>query len=195
VKVVDRILQRWRERVARGWIRPGDRVLDIGCHQGEFLDRLGQGIGPSVGFDPLARPRADDRVHLRAEPFTRPSGLPDGGFEAAVMLAVLEHVTDKEPLAAELFRVLAPGGRAIITVPSPRVDAIIHTLVRFQLADGMSLDEHHGFRPDDVPALFARHGFELERHRPFQLGLNHLFVFRKPAGSVNPPADSRGTGQ
>ena len=31
--------------------------------------------------------------------------------------------------------------------------------------------------------MFGRHGFVLERHRRFQLGLNHLFVLRKPARS------------
>jgi len=192
VRFIDRVLQRWRENVARPWVRPGDRVLDVGCHQGEFLDRMGDQIGPSVGLDPLAAPRDDGKVKLRAETFSRPNDLPDGGFDAVVMLAVLEHVSDKDPLAEEFFRVLAPAGRVIITVPSPRVDAIIHTLVRVGAADGMSLDEHHGFRPEDVPPLFTRHGFELERHRRFQLGLNHLFVFCKP---VSPAAGSPATGR
>jgi SAM-dependent methyltransferase len=178
--------------VSRTWLRPGDRVLDVGCHQGEFLDRLEGRIGPSVGYDPLAVPRDDGRVRLVRGLFGRPNDLPDGGFDAVVMLAVLEHVPDKDPLAVEFFRVLAPGGRVIITVPSPRVDAIIHTMVRLGLADGMSLEEHHGFQPEDVPTLFARHGFELERHRRFQLGLNHLFVFRKP---LSPPAGSPVTGR
>ena len=41
MRVVDRVLQDWRARVARRWIPPQARVLDIGCHQGEFLRRLG----------------------------------------------------------------------------------------------------------------------------------------------------------
>ena len=44
MKAVDRFLQSWRERKARAWLKPGMRVLDVGCHQGEFLQRLGGSI-------------------------------------------------------------------------------------------------------------------------------------------------------
>ena len=47
------------------------------------------------------------------------------------------------------------------------------------LADGMSLDEHHGFDPSTTAYIFDHHGFALEYRRKFQIGLNHLFVFRK----------------
>ena len=180
MRVVDRVLQDWRARVARRWIPPQDRVLDIGCHQGEFLRQLGDGIGPSLGLDPLAVPEENARFRLLAEPFREPLPLGDASFDAVVMLATLEHIRDKEPLARECFRLLRPGGRVIITVPSSGVDRIVDLLVRVRLADGMSLDEHHGFDPVDTPAIMARHGFLLEHRGQFQCGLNHLFVFRKP---------------
>jgi hypothetical protein len=45
----------------------------------------------------------------------------------------------------------------------------------------MCLDEHHGFAVEKTPSLFCAVGLELVRHERFQLGLNNLFVFRKPA--------------
>lgn len=180
MKPVDRILQSWRERKVRAWLPADARVLDIGCFQGEFLDRLGDSIQDSVGLDPLARPRATATFSLRDEPFREPLDFPAGRFEAIVLLATLEHVRDKAPLAREARRLLAPGGRLIMTVPSPRVDAIVHSLVRLRLADGMSLEEHHGFKPADTAPIFGAVGLELEHHSTFQLGLNHLFVFRNP---------------
>jgi SAM-dependent methyltransferase len=180
MKLVDRWLQSWRERKVRTWLRPGDRVLDIGCHQGEFLERLGAFIGPSAGLDPLATPRETSRYRLHAVPFAEPTGFPDGSFDAIILLATLEHIRDKAPLAREARRLLSPGGRLIMTVPSPRVDDIVHTLVRLKLADGMSLEEHHGFNPADTPTLFGSAGLELAHYESFQLGLNHLYVFRQP---------------
>jgi SAM-dependent methyltransferase len=179
MKAVDRFLQSWRERKARAWLRPGGRVLDIGCHQGEFLARLGTSIRDSVGLDPLARPAKTATFELQAAAFTEPAPFPAGRFDAIVLLATLEHIRDKVPLAREAQRLLAPGGRLIMTVPSPRVDDIVHTLVRLKLADGMSLEEHHGFKPDDTGPIFTGAGLELEHHEAFQLGLNHLFVFRR----------------
>jgi SAM-dependent methyltransferase len=180
MKFVDRFLQSWRERKVRAWLKPGARVLDIGCHQGEFLERLAPTIRDSVGLDPLARPRTAASFALRAIPFAEPLDYPAGRFDAIILLATLEHIRDKAPLAREAARLLAPGGRLIMTVPSPRVDDIVHTLVRLGLADGMSLEEHHGFKPADTGPIFRAGGLELEHHSTFQLGLNHLFVFRRP---------------
>jgi SAM-dependent methyltransferase len=155
-------------------------VLDVGCHQGEFLRRLGNRIGPSVGLDPLAIPTTTNRYRLIAEALRESSPFADGSFDVVVMLATLEHIRDKEPLARVCRRLLRPGGRIVITVPAPFVDGIVDWLRRLRLADGMCLEEHHGFDPTVTPAVFTRQGFQLEHHHRFQLGLNHLFVFRKP---------------
>jgi SAM-dependent methyltransferase len=180
MRSIDRLLQAWRARMARPWIPPGANVLDIGCHQGEFLRSLGERIGPSVGFDPLTTPVATERYRLIDSVFSEPAPFGDGSFDAVVMLATLEHIRDKDALGRGCFRLLRPGGRLIITVPAGLVDAIVHTLCVLRLADGMSLEEHHGYDPRTTPEVFGRHGFVLEHRRRFQLGLNHLFVLRKP---------------
>jgi SAM-dependent methyltransferase len=180
MRCIDRVLQAWRARMARPWIPGGAQVLDIGCHQGEFLSSLGERIGPSVGLDPLAVPETKPTYRLLPQMFNPPMDFPDGSFDAVVMLATLEHIRDKGPLARECWRLLRPGGRVIITVPSGFVDVIVHFLCKIRLADGMSLDEHHGYDPRTTPEVFGAFGFTLERWRRFQLGLNHLFVLRKP---------------
>lgn len=45
----------------------------------------------------------------------------------------------------------------------------------------MSFDQHHGFDTRTVPMRFGSTGFELVAHKVFQLGLNHVFVFRRSA--------------
>jgi SAM-dependent methyltransferase len=116
------------------------------------------------------------------EPFREPAPFADASFDVVVMLATLEHIPDKAPLARECYRLLRPGGRAIVTVPSLWVDLAVALLCRLRLADGMSLEEHHGFEPRDTQPLFVGQGFALECWQRFQMGLNHLFVFRKPLG-------------
>jgi SAM-dependent methyltransferase len=189
---VDRLLQSWRARKARPWIVSGAQVLDVGCHQGEFLNSLGERIGPSVGLDPLAPTLATGRLRLIPEILRVPSEFADASFDAIVMLATLEHIRDKDALAGECFRLLRPGGRVIITVPARLVDGIVHVLCVLHLADGMSLEEHHGYDPRQTPEIFDRHGFVLEHRRRFQLGLNHLYVLRKPQKNSNPaPASNQ----
>ena len=101
------------------------------------------------------------------------------------MLAVLEHVPSEEQaaLARACFQCLVPAGLVALTVPSPAVDRILGALRCMRLIDGMALEQHYGFEPDQTIALFTGAGFRLVSHRRFELGLNNLFVFQKPEAS------------
>lgn len=180
MKEFDRLLQRWRIHMAAPYLQPGGRVLDIGCHQGELFDALQDRLGFGVGIDPLTTPRATPRYVLLRTLFQGRLPLADSSLDAVVMLATLEHIQDPAGLARECWRVLRPNGRVVITVPDVKVDRVIDLLVRLRIVDGMSLEEHHGYRPQDTPAIFCAPGLRLERAQPFQLGLNYLYVFQKP---------------
>lgn len=111
-----------------------------------------------------------------------PENLPEGvTFNCITMLAVLEHIpqNEQQKLSADCYRYLRPQGRIIITVPSPFVDHILWVLSKLSLIDGMSLEEHYGFKVEDVPIIFNAEQFQLIKHKRFQLGLNNLFVFEK----------------
>lgn len=176
---VDTWLQHWRAARARPWLPGGARLLDIGCHQGELLESLGDRIGPSVGVDPLAEPRETARYRIVRGVFPGEERFPEGSFDAVTMLAVIEHLPDWRSVVAESWRVTRPGGRIVLTVPSPAVDRIVPILAALGLASGMSLEEHTGLDPAVLPAAFAQQGFVLERWQRFQLGLNNLMVFRR----------------
>lgn len=152
----------------------------MGCHNGEFFTQLGPRLGYGVGFDPLAPASSCRRWTLVRDRFPPSNPFPPASFDVVVMLATLEHILPKDELARECNRLLRPGGRVVITVPSRWVDPLVGLLTRLGLADGMSLDEHHGFNPADSRELFLRNGFLLHRWDTFQLGFNHLFVFDKP---------------
>jgi hypothetical protein len=69
-------------------------------------------------------------------------------------------------------------------VPSSRVDDLLKVLKAVRVVDGMADHQHYGFNPLHAIAAFEGAGFKLERHSRFQLGLNNLFVFRKPAATI-----------
>lgn len=56
-------------------------------------------------------PEADRAADMTALPF------PDASFDFAICSHVLEHVEDDRAAMAELFRILAPGGQAMVMVP------------------------------------------------------------------------------
>jgi predicted SAM-dependent methyltransferase len=101
--------------------------------------------------------------------------------DVVTLLAVLEHLPPPEQasLAENCYDVLKPGGRIVVTVPSARVDDLLHVLAKLRLVDGMSMHEHYGFNAADTLRVFAEPRFKVVEYRKFQLGLNNLFVFEK----------------
>jgi SAM-dependent methyltransferase len=183
MKAFDYWLQKWRIKVATKAIPGRVRLIDVGAHNGEMFEFLGDRLTEGFGIEPLLESsRAAEKYTLRPGffPNIRP---PTGGWDAISMLAVLEHipVTQHEELAAGCWELLRPGGLVVITVPSPTVDYVLFALRFLKLIDGMSLEEHFGFQPCDTQTIFAEPRFQLILHNRFQLGLNHLFVFSKRA--------------
>ena len=177
---LDRVLQRWRIDKAIAHVRPGDRLLDVGCHEGELIERVAARVATATGVDPVARPREEARLHILRGVFPGELDFAPGSFDCITALAVLEHVPDPAGFARACAAALAPGGRIVITVPHAAVDRILELLIALRLVDGMAHEEHHGFEAASTQALFESAGLGLVLCQRFQLGLNGLYVFAKP---------------
>lgn len=178
---LDRLIRDWRMRKALQQLPSGSRIVDIGTHDGSLFARAG---ASGVGIDPELAAPPGERAGITLVKGFFPSDLGElehGSFDAVTALAVVEHVPEEElpgwaDKAADLVR---PQGRMIITVPAPTVDHILHVLMRLRLVAGMEAHQHHGFVPDDLHGVFVAPRWRLARHRRFQLGLNHMFVFER----------------
>lgn len=102
---------------------PSRAHLDAGCNDGFFLASLGEKkIGYRAGVDVARDAINEGRIkypylNLQHLENTTPLPFEDGVFESASLLDVLEHVYEQEALLKELYRVLGPDGKLIVTVP------------------------------------------------------------------------------
>jgi hypothetical protein len=100
---------------------------------------------------------------------------------------VLDIGTHDGALFCATRALVAPNGRLIITVPAPEVDTILHVLMRLNLVAGLATHQHHRFQPNTLDHIFTAPLWQHAKHRTFQLGLNHLFVFeRSPDPQARP---------
>ncbi|MGE3277657.1 MAG: methyltransferase domain-containing protein [Vicinamibacterales bacterium] len=116
--------------VAAAALSPGDRVLDAACGTGVVARRAAAQVGPTgevTGVDmhpgmlEVARAAAGD-VHPAPrwlESSLEAMPLADGAFDRVLCQFGLQFVEDRPAAVAEMHRVLAPGGRALISVPQP----------------------------------------------------------------------------
>ncbi len=170
-------------RVGLRWLGNDVRVIDVGAHEGELFTALGERLRVGFGIEPLRR-TVLETAKFRIEPGYFPTVRPDEKqWDAITLFAVLEHIPEigQVALANACHDLLRVGGRVVITVPSNAVDPILGVLRSLRLIDGMSLEEHFGFKVTQTLAIFSPPRFRLVHHRRFQLGLNHLFVFEKVA--------------
>jgi malonyl-CoA O-methyltransferase len=107
------------------------RLLDVGCGTGRRMIAAGAaratGIEPSAGMIAAGSAQWIDRSDLtiiQGDARALPAG--DAGFDVAWCRLVLGHLPRLDQAYAELARVLAPGGLAIVSDFHPVADARGH---------------------------------------------------------------------
>lgn len=112
-----------RRRFLLANVRPGLRVLDVGCAEGAFtaeLDRAGIDV---MGIDVAEEPLRRARVRHPGLDFRLVDGegdweLPDAAFDAVWAGEVIEHVADTARWLSEIRRVTRSGGTLLVSTPA-----------------------------------------------------------------------------
>jgi SAM-dependent methyltransferase len=100
-----------------------ERVLDIGCGEGQVSRLAARGGSTAIGVDAawnqvsLAHGRGGGPAYVRADAPSLPFA--SHSFDAAVSCLVLEHLDALETVATEVARALRPGGRLCCVLNHP----------------------------------------------------------------------------
>jgi SAM-dependent methyltransferase len=125
--VVRRLLTAWQQPTEWLNIPPGGIALDVGCGPGSVTASLARAAGPdglALGVD-ISEPMLARAVRAEAGPqigFLRADAqrlpLRDETVDGVVSIAVLQLIPDPLAALAEMARVLRPGGRLAVMVPT-----------------------------------------------------------------------------
>lgn len=122
-----RLLEAWQHPIDWLSIPAGGAALDVGCGPGSITASLARAVGTeglALGVDVsepmLARavqvPAGPQAGFLRADAQRLP--LRDNTVDAVISIAVLQLIPDPEAALGEMVRVLKPGGRLALMVPT-----------------------------------------------------------------------------
>jgi ubiquinone/menaquinone biosynthesis C-methylase UbiE len=113
-------IQRKKYEVVKKYLpKSAERILDLGCGTGMFLEELAERGGLVVGVDSsarmlgIARKRAGEVSLVCADADHLP--FKDGSFDVVVSITLLQNMPKPEETMKEMGRVLKSKGVAIVT--------------------------------------------------------------------------------
>ena len=146
------------------------RILDIGCGSYPyFLASTSFAEKFAIDQIPLGRQTAEE---LRIESFTLDlevvPHLPfkNDFFEIVTLLAVVEHLdpADMAALFKEIYRVLKPGGRVLLTTPAAWSNGLLKFMARVNLVSSEEIQEHaYAYTLPLLGWYFGQAGFEMTK--------------------------------
>lgn len=156
---------------------PATAAVDIGCGDGLHLEWLSGYANDVFGSDyNLTRlRRAAERAPVAGRLFLADvTAYPaaDEAFDLVFMNHVLEHVPDDALALAEVYRILRPGGTAVIGVPNEGA-GWWRLAYRLQPGSRAASDHVHFYTADSLAARCRSAGFEVREVEGLGWGLPH----------------------
>lgn len=145
-------------------------VLDLGCGDGlvtsYVLPRVDIGVDPDA--QALAHAAGRD-LYTRVLPGTlEEARVADGSIRTVLSNSVLEHLPDPDGVLATVGRVLGPGGRLIVTVPTDAFSRwLVLPLDRYAARRNRQLLHRNLWPAHEWERRLAGAGLEMEVVRPY----------------------------
>jgi SAM-dependent methyltransferase len=179
-------------------VSPGEHILDMGCGAGRHAFELYRRGAQVVAFDRdeeelagvatmFGAMRLEGEVPEGASARTVTGDalslpFPDDSFDKIVAAEVLEHIPNDMAAMSELLRVLKPGGRLAVTVPSWLPERICWALSEdYHTAEGGHV---RIYTRAELEAKLKKIGFRIDGHHHAH-GLHAPYWWLKCAVGVN----------
>lgn len=143
-------------------LKPGDRILEIGCGIGSVVFELGRKGYDITGMDISREAIEYGRKKYGDIPLEVQAAetLPyeDESFDAVLSFDLFEHIASIDKHISEVWRALRPGGHYLFQTPNKYSNVIYETLWTRSLQWRRYHPSLHS--PGQLRRRLARHGFE-----------------------------------
>jgi len=149
--------------------QPGERILDLGCGDGQLTQRIHAAGANVTGVDASAEMVAAARAREIAADEGNAESLPypNAVFDAVFSNAALHRVRDQDAMMRQVRRVLKPGGRFVAEMAGHGNLAAMRVAFMTVLAKHGQSDAEEGVNcyptPKEYRQRLEAHGFSVER--------------------------------
>lgn len=147
----------------------GGNVLDVGCGVGLMLNAISENCPnvkvEGVEFSRFAAQKAIEKGHrVNLGDITKIKTLPINGFDAIILLYVLEHVPDPIGILNRCHSLLKKGGKLLVAVPNYRYLKLTHTgimsRVIYRKPSNLHVGEHlFNYTPSTIDKFLKKCNF------------------------------------
>ncbi len=156
-----------------------DKFLDVAGGYGRLADEYLPRAQSATLFDysetELAQAREihGDKLHTKSgDIYSIP--FPDNSFDALMMIRVTHHLDDMQKVSNELYRILKPGGIAVIEVANKKtLPKMFRYWFKGSPINPFSLEPAHlkdlnsdgfyNYHPKYIEAIFKKSGFQIDK--------------------------------
>ncbi len=145
-------------------LKPGDRILEIGCGIGTVVHELAKQGYDIRGTDisqvavEYGRAKYGSNIRLEVQP-AEGLAFEDASFDIVLSFDLFEHIARVDLHVSEVHRILKPGGYYLFQTPNKYCDAIFETLAFRSLKWRRAHPSLH--TPGQLTRRLERHGFEV----------------------------------
>lgn len=178
-----------------------EKILDVGCGRGFYLKTLGSwsqnlriyGVDLNQEYLNVSKNFLEGKFISLIKADVTDLPLKDDFFDRVIASEILEHVNDDQKAIAEIYRVLKPGGWAMITVPNKKypffwdpLNWLLEKVFNWHVPSkiwwlaGIWADHQRLYKRQDLEKLLQKKGFIIEKFwscTHFCFPFSHFFLY------------------
>ncbi len=169
----------------------GEKILDVGCGQGELCRELAKigvhvvGIDASKKLIDIAKKRSGEKynIHFRVSDAGDLEGIQDGTFDAACSILAIQNMENLDAVAKEMSRVVKRGGRILWVLN--------HPCFRIPRQSGWGFDEKRKLQYRRIDRYMSENKIPIQMH-PGSSPNIYTWTFHRPLSGYFDQFNSRG---